>query len=124
MITDSWMRLRSLLSRRERKRQIEDELFEHFDALVRDLVAQGMSPVEARDAARKRFGDVWAISKELRSMETQRINREQRGAYFEELFQDLRYGVRQLVKKPAFTAIVIGTLAIGIGANTAVFSVL
>jgi len=124
MITDSWMRLRSLLSRLERKRQIEDELFEHFDALVRDLVAQGMSPVEARDAARERFGDVWAISKELRSMETQRIKREQRGAYFEELFQDLRYGVRQLVKKPAFTAIVIGTLAVGIGANTAVFSVL
>ena len=124
MITDSWMRLRSLLSRRERERQIEDELIEHFDALVRDLVESGKSPLEARAEARTRFGDVRAIGKELSSMETKRVRNEQRSTYFEELMQDLHYGVRQLLKKPAFTAIVIGTLAIGIGANAAVFSVL
>ncbi len=53
-------------------------------------------------------------------MESRRIRNEQRSTFFEELAQDLHYGVRQLLKKPAFTAIVIGTLAIGIGANTAV----
>jgi len=57
-------------------------------------------------------------------METKRINRDLRATYFEELSQDIRYGVRQLLRKPAFIAIVIGTVAIGIGANAAVFSVL
>lgn len=122
--TDRWMRLRSLFSRRERERQIETELFEHFNTLVRELVNQGLSPVDARARARQRFGDPRAFERELREMEEQRLGRERRAAYFEELAQDLRYGIRQLFRKPAFTAIVIGTLAIGIGANTAVFSVL
>ncbi len=113
-----------MLSRRERERQIEQELLEHFNALVRDLVERGKSPTDAHAEARKRFGDFRTIRKELRSMETKRVRNEQRSANFDELSQDLRYGVRQLLKKPAFTAIVIGTLGIGIGANTAVFSVL
>ena len=101
MITDSWMRLRSVLSKRERDRQIEEELTDHFDALVRDLVEHGLSPLNARVEATKRFGDVRVIRKELHSMEAQRINREQRSFYFEELSQDFRYGVRQLLKKVA-----------------------
>jgi len=123
-ISDRWMRLKALLSRRERERQIEMELKAHFDALVRDLVESGMNPVEAREEAQKRFGDVRVFQKELRKMENQRISAETRSAFFDELLQDVRYGVRQLLRKPAFTAIVIGTLAVGIGANTAVFSVL
>ena len=124
LITDSWMRLRSRISRHEREQQIEAELSEHFNALVRDLVERGLSPADARTKAREQFGDIRVFRKELRNMERQRINREQRSTYFDELSQDLRYGARQLLRKPAFTAIVIGTLAIGIGANTAVFSVL
>jgi predicted permease len=122
-ITDGWMRLRSLLSRRDRARQIDDELSLHFEMLVRDLKARGYG-ADARKEAHIRFGNAQEIRKELYGMETRRVNREQRTAYCDELRQDLQYGVRQLFKRPAFAAIVIGTLAVGIGANTAIFSVL
>jgi predicted permease len=118
------MRLRSLLSRRDREQQIDEELSHHFEMLVRDLEARGYSRDAARREARVRFGDAQEIRKELYGMETRRVNRERRTTYFDELRQDLHYGVRQLVKRPTFAAIVVGTLAIGIGANTAIFSVL
>jgi predicted permease len=121
--TDSWMRLRSLLSRRDRAEQIENELSTHIDMLARDLEAKGLDPATARSEARRRFGDMRAIRKELYKMETNRVGHERRKAYLDELMQDLRYGTRQLLRNPLFTAIVIGTLAVGVGANTAVFSV-
>jgi predicted permease len=121
--TDSWMRLRSLLSRRDRQEQIDDELSVHIEMLARDLEKRGLDPTTARRAARRRFGDVRAIRKELYKMESERVERERRAAYFDELKQDLRYGTRQLLRNPLFTAMVLGTLAVGVGANTAVFSV-
>jgi predicted permease len=122
--TDSWMRLRSLLSRGEREKQIDEELTLHFEMLVRDLETRGFSSEAARRAARVRFGDTQEIRREILGMETKRVRSEQRTTYFDEVRQDLRYGARQLLKKPTFAAIVIGTLAVGIGANTAIFSVL
>ncbi len=122
--TDSRIRLRALLSRRERERQIEEELTAHFETLVRDFEARGFGPAAARREARARFGDALKIRKELSGMERRRVRREQRTTYFDELQQDLRYGARQLLRKPTFAVIVIGTLAVGIGANTAIFSVL
>ncbi len=121
--TDSWMRLRSLLSRHDREGQIDDELSLHMEMLVRDLEARGVDPATARRKAQQRFGDVRAIRKELYRMENKRVEHERRATYFDELWQDLRYGARQLLRNRMFTAIVMGTLAIGIGANTAVFSV-
>ncbi len=121
--TDGWMRLRSLLSRRERERQIEDELRTHLEMLVQNLEARGFSSDAARSEARRRFGDVRQIRRELSGMETQRVMRDRRAKYIEELRQDLRYAVRQLLRKPTFAAIIIGTLAVGIGSNTAIFSV-
>ncbi len=122
-VTDSWMRLRSLLSQHDREGQIDDELSLHVEMLVRDLEARGVDPATARLEANRRFGDVRVIRKELYSMENKRVDHERRATYFDELWQDLRYGTRQLLRNPMFTAIVIGTLAVGVGANTAVFSV-
>lgn len=124
LINDGWMRLRSWGSPGERNRQIDEELSLHLDTLSRDFEASGLGPVTANREARKRFGDLRAIRKELYRMETKRVRQQQRSAYLDGLSQDLRYGVLQLFKKPTFTAIVIGTLAIGIGANAAIFSVL
>ncbi len=121
--TDSWMRLRSLLSRKQRVGQIDEEISNHIDMLVRDLESRGVDSATARREAQLRFGDVRSIRKELYNMENKRVEHERRATYFDELRQDLRYGARQLLRNPLFTAIVMGTLAIGIGANTAVFSV-
>jgi predicted permease len=121
--TDSWLRLRSLLSQRDRAEQIDNELATHIEMLARDLEARGVDSASARSEAQRRFGNVRAIRKELYRMETKRVRQERRSTYFDELRQDLGYGTRQLLRNPLFTAIVIGTLAVGIGANTAVFSV-
>ena len=121
--SDSWMRLRALLSRHDREEQIDDEISLHIELLAQDLERRGVDPDTARREARRRFGDVRAIRKELSRMERKRIDNERRATYSDELRQDLRYGMRQLLRNPLFTAIVIGTLAVGIGANTAVFSV-
>ncbi len=121
--TDSWMRLRALLSRHDQEQQIDEEISLHIDLMARDLVQRGLDPGTARREAKRRFGDVLAIRKELSRMERERVDHERRATYSDELRQDIHYGMRQLLRNPLFTAIVIGTLAVGVGANTAVFSV-
>jgi len=118
------MRLKAFLSRKQLERVIEEEIEFHLDQRTRDYQVRGLDEVAARLSAQSRFGDGDSIKRELYRMEERRIRKERRTQYFEELLQDIRYGVRQLLKKPAFAAIIIGTLAIGIGANSAIFSVL
>ena len=110
-----WLRIRSLWQRREAKREIDEELRFHLEQRTAENLAAGMSPEEAAREARKRFGNVQSIREECR---------ETRGASFgEATLRDIRFGLRRLCKNPGFTATILLTLALCIGANVVIFAV-
>lgn len=104
-------------------REVDEEFEHHVQMLVRDLVTEGWSEDEARAEAMRRVGDVERWRADTRAEGRRRDGEVKRRLWWDELRQDFRYGLRQIRRAPTFAAVMILTLGIAIGANTAVFSV-
>ncbi len=114
--------LRSRFWRGSLQEEVDNELDFHVEMRTREYIAAGMDPAAARDAAVRRFGDLSRVNQTCRQIGRRRDQDMRRTEYLSELMQDVTFACRQLLKAPGFSIIAILTLALGIGATSAIFS--
>jgi len=114
--------LSSLLFKASVNDEVDAELAFHVEMRTRELIARGVPPDEARRAAVARFGDFAAVGAVCKSIGNQREREMHRTEYVSDLKSDIQFAVRQLIRTPTFTIIATLTLALGLGATTAIFS--
>ena len=105
-------------------RDVDREINAHLEMCAEELVDEGWEPQSAREEAERRFGNERRIRRRCRAIENEHLRKVKTMRIVEGVIQDVRYGARGLFKSKGFAAVAIATLAIGIGANATVFSIL